>query len=108
MFIQRIKDGKRDQYIKDHEECWPELVDAIRKSGIKRNIIWLYGNEILNYTMAKDFNKSMNELSGKMVFKNWIKRMKPLLEVMQDFSGEGNVIKLEKVFDLEEQIKSVE
>ncbi len=50
----------------------------------------------------------MAKLSKKMIFKKWIKRMKSLLDVMQDFSSKGKATKLEKIFDLEEQLKGID
>jgi len=104
MYVQRVKEEKKDQYIKYHKECWPELIKAIKESGIERNIIWLYGNEVLIYTIAQNFDKSMKKLSEKKIFKEWNKKMEQLLEFMQDFLKEGKATKLEKIFDLEEQI----
>ncbi len=105
LFIQRVKKGKRKQYIKDHEECWPEMLKTIKESGIERNIIWMNGNEVLIYSMSENYDQAIKNLSKKKTFKEWSIRMESLLEVMQDFSEGGNVIKLEKVFDLEEQIE---
>ena len=84
------------------------MLKAIKESGIERNIIWLYKDEILIYSMSKNFNDSMAKLSKKMIFKKWIKRMKSLLDVMQDFSSKGKATKLEKIFDLEEQLKGID
>ena len=49
----------------------------------------------------------MAKLSKKQIFKDWIRKIEPLLEVIQDFSSKGKVIKLEKIFDLEEQIREI-
>ena len=108
LFVQKMKKGKKEQYIKDHQECWPELLKAIKESGIERNIIWLHGDEVLIYSMSKNFDNSMANLSQKMIFKKWIKRMESLLDVMQDFSGKGKATNLEKIFDLEEQLKGLD
>ncbi len=37
------------------------------------------------------------------MFQKWLEKMRPLLSEMQDYSEEGRIVKLEKVFDLEEQ-----
>lgn len=105
MYVQRVKEEKKDQYIKDHKECWPELLKAIKASEIERNIIWLYENDILIYAVSKNFDESMRILSEKQIFKDWSKKMELLLEVMYDFLKGVKVQKLEKIFDLEGQIK---
>ena len=105
MFVQKIKEAKRDEYIEAHRECWKELLKAMKEAGTEREIIWLYGNNVMIYVMAEDFDKSMAKLAKKQVFKDWIAKMEPLLDVIQNYSEEGKVIKLEKVFDLEAQLK---
>lgn len=105
MFVQKVKEGKKDEYIKAHKECWPELLKAIKESGIKRELIWFLGSNILIYEMAENFDKAMGKLAEKQVFKDWIAKMNPLMDEMQDYSEEGNIMRLDKVFDLEAQLK---
>ena len=104
MFVQEVKPEKKDEYIKAHRDIWPELLVAIRDSGIEREMIWLHGNNIYIYMMAEHFDKAMAILAEKQIFKDWIDKMEPLLAMMQDFASEGNVIRLDKVFDLERQL----
>jgi L-rhamnose mutarotase len=104
LFIQKVKHEKREEYIGDHREAWPSLLKAIKESGIEREMIWINGNDTYLYIMAENFDKAMAELAEKRVFQDWLKKMGPLLAVMQDYSEEGKVVKLEKVFDLEKQL----
>jgi len=105
MFVQEVKPDKKDEYIDVHRNAWPDLLVAIKESGIEREMIWLHGNNIYIYMMSEDFDRAMSTLAEKQVFKDWIEKMEPLLAMMQDYSGEGNVIRLDKVFDLEKQLK---
>ena len=34
--------------------------------------------------------------------------MGPTLDVMQDFKGEGNIVRLEKIYDFEARLKELE
>ena len=104
MFIQKIKEDKKKEYIKVHEECWPELLRAIKESGIIREMIWLHENNILIYMMSENFDKSIAKLAKKKVFKDWNDKMSLLLDEMQDYSEEGKIIRLVKIFDLEMQL----
>ena len=105
MFVQEVKPDKKNEYVAAHRDAWPELLVAIRESGIEREMIWLHGNYIYIYMMSENFDRAMATLAEKQVFKNWLDKMEPLLAMMQDYSGEGNVIILDKVFDLEKQLK---
>ncbi len=108
MFIQKTKKDKREEYIQSHKRVWPELIEAHRDAGIKRELIWMKGDYIYLYIMAEDFEKAMENLTKTKIFKEWIKKMTPLLDEIQDYSGEGKVIRLDKVFDLEEQLEECE
>ena len=44
-----VHDGKIDEYIKRHDEIWPELVEVLREAGIKNYTIWLQGNDLFGY-----------------------------------------------------------
>jgi len=106
MFMQKVKSEKKEEYISAHKAAWPELLRAIKDSGIDREMIWLFGDYVCIYMMAEDFDDAMLRLSKTDIFKKWSELMGPLLEEMQDYSqGGGNVITLEKVFDLEVQLK---
>lgn len=105
LFVQKVKKDKKGEYVKAHKECWPELLKAIKESGIERLMIWLLENNVLIHTMAEDFDSAMAKLAKRKVFKDWIAKMDPLMDERQDYSGKGNIIGLDKVFDLEAQLK---
>ncbi|MCL4418361.1 MAG: L-rhamnose mutarotase [Actinobacteria bacterium] len=106
MFIQKVKSEKKEEYTRAHKDAWPDLLKVIKDSGIDRELIWLFGDYICIYMMTDDFDGAMSRLSKTDVFKKWSEYMGTLLAEMQDYSqGGGNVITLEKVFDLEEQLK---
>jgi len=104
LFIQETKPEKKAEYIASHKECWPELLRAVKASGIERELIWMNANTIIIYIMTEDFEKSIASLVKKPVYKKWNEKMSQLLAETQDFEG-GNVIQLEKVFDLERQLQ---
>jgi L-rhamnose mutarotase len=104
LFIQQVRKGKKDDYIDTHKKVWPDLLKAIKESGIDREIIWMFEDKIIIYMMSKDFDSSMQKLGETGIFKKWIEKMDPLLDIMQDYSGKGNIIRLDTIFDLEEQL----
>lgn len=105
LFIQKVKKEKKDEYIKYHKEAWQDLLKEMKSSGIEREMIWLFDENIIIYVMAENFDESYNKFSRTEVFQKWLQIMTPLLKSVQDYSKKGNIQKLEKIFDLEEQIK---
>ena len=109
MFIQRLKPDKKEEYIKAHQEIWPDLLKAHKEAGIAREIIWIFGDYLILYIMSTNFKEAMNNLSETKIFKEWINYMSQLLDEIQDYSlGKTNIITLEKVFDLEKQLEDLE
>ena len=44
-----VIDGKLDEYIKRHNEIWPEMLEVLKSAGIKNYTIWNVGNELFGY-----------------------------------------------------------
>ncbi len=106
LFKQKVKSDKRAEYVDAHENAWPELLKAIRASGVEREIIWMDGDYIYIYVMAENFDKAIENQKKTEVFPKWVDKMAPLLAEIQDYSDEGRVAGLEKVFDLEAQLEA--
>jgi len=106
LFIQKVKKDKKEDYIKYHKNCFPGVLKVLKDSGTEREIIWIEGETLIIYAMAEDFKKSMEGLKNKKEFNKWIELMTPLLAEIQDYSKDGEIKRLEKVFDLEEQLEN--
>lgn len=44
-----VIEGKIDEYIKRHNEIWPEMLEVLKSAGIKNYTIWNVGNELFGY-----------------------------------------------------------
>lgn len=44
-----ILNGKKDEYVKRHNEIWQEMKDVLKKAGIRNYSIWICGNELFGY-----------------------------------------------------------
>jgi L-rhamnose mutarotase len=108
LFIQKVKPEKKGEYIRAHREPPPELVRMLRESGVEREIIWIQGENLYIYVMAEDFQKAIAHQGKTRVFQDWLLRMQPLLSEIQDYSGEGSVVTVDKIFDLEEQLSKID
>ncbi len=108
LFKQKVRPEKREEYIKAHKDCWPDLLRMLKTSGVERELIWIDGDELYIYVMAEHFDAAMEKQSQDSIFQRWVEKMSPLLEVMQDYTGKGNVVRLEKIFDLEAQLKTAD
>lgn len=43
----------KEEYIRRHNEIWPEMVAALKEAGICNYTIWMDGNELFGYYECK-------------------------------------------------------
>ncbi|MCL5070954.1 MAG: L-rhamnose mutarotase [Actinobacteria bacterium] len=105
MFVEKLKKENRNDYIRIHKEACKEFLKVINNAGIKREIAWLYGDYVFVYVMSEDFKKSRSILEKEDVFKKWIEMTKPFIEDDVINPNNERVTIIEKIFDVEEQLK---
>ena len=103
-----IKPERLDEYIKLHKELktgdYRQLVEVIRESGVKEEVIFIHNNLVIIYFEADDLGKSYKYQENHEIVEKWNKMMKPLIQSTSELvSGDhDNIPTLEKVFDLNE------
>ena len=95
-----LKEGKKDEYIRRHDEIWPELVEVLKNAGIENYSIWLVGNELFGYY---ECSKGI-AFAGKMqaespVVDKWNEFMKDVMDMPIDEKTGAQPL-LEQVFEL--------
>ena len=45
----KIKEGKKEEYVRRHDEIWPELVKVLKDAGICNYTIWTDGSTLFGY-----------------------------------------------------------
>ena len=46
----------RDEYVRRHDEIWPEMIDELRAAGIRNYTIWNNGDELIGYYQEYGFH----------------------------------------------------
>lgn len=105
LFKQKVKSEKIKEYINAHKNAPQELLNAMKNSGLNNMIIWIDGCELYLYAIADNFDGAYAKLVMTEVFQKWLTIMTPLLDEVQDYSEEGKIQKLNKIFDIEAQLK---
>ena len=95
-----LKDGKKEEYIRRHNEIWAELVEVLKQAGIENYSIWLHGNELFGYyECAKGAAYSSKVQSESPVVAKWNEYMKDVMEMPLDKKTGAQPL-LEEVFYL--------
>lgn len=97
-----ILNGKRDEYVKRHNEIWQEMKDVLKKAGIRNYSIWICGNELFGYYECEHGVVYAGKVQAESeVVNKWNEYMKdvmimpidertgaqPLLEQVFEFNG---------------------
>ncbi len=92
-----VLEGKLDEYIKRHDEIWPEMLDVLAEAGIVNYSIWNVGNELFGYyECEKGIDFAAKVQSESPVVDRWNEYMKDVM-----------VMELDPVTGAQPQLKQV-
>ncbi len=96
-----IKEGMIDEYVRRHNEIWPEMVKVLKDAGIKNYTIWNTGCELFGYyECEKGVDFAAKVQSESPVVDKWNEYMKDIL-IMEMDPETGAQPLLKKVFSLD-------
>lgn len=95
-----VKDGMKAEYVRRHNEIWPELVQLLKDAGICNYSIWNVGNELFGYyECEKGAEYAAKVQAESPVVDKWNEYMKDVM-VMEMDPVTGAQPKAEEVFYL--------
>ncbi len=100
-WLAKIKPGMKDEYVRRHDEIWPELVKVLKDAGIYNYTIWTDGDKLFGYYECEkgvDYAAAMQAKSP--IVDKWNEYMKAVMEMPLD-PVTGAQPRLEKVFTLD-------
>lgn len=97
----QIKPGCKSEYIRRHNEIWPEMVEVLKQAGICNYTIFVNGNELFGYyECEKGIAYAECIQAESPVVDRWNAYMQDVLDLEMD-PETGAQPKLEPVFRLE-------
>ena len=94
----RLLPGKKAEYIRRHDEIWPEMTELLNNAGIHNYSIWIVGDEIFGcYEAEKGVAFASKVQAESPVVARWNEYMKDVM-VMEFDPETGTHYKLEQVF----------
>ena len=69
----RLKEDKRELYIKNHQNVWPEVLNELKKIKVKNYSIFLKEDFLFGYLEyeGNNFDKDMEEMFKIPIIKKW-------------------------------------
>jgi len=97
----RIRPGCKAEYVRRHNEIWPEMVEVLKAAGICNYSIFETGGELFGYyECAEGVAHAERVQAESPVVARWNAYMKDILELEMD-PETGAQPKLEQVFRLD-------
>lgn len=97
----RIKPGCEAEYVKRHDEIWPEMVEVLKSAGICNYTIFANGNELFGYYECEKGVAFAEKVQAESpVVDCWNEYMEDILELEMD-PETGAQPKLKPVFRLD-------
>jgi L-rhamnose mutarotase len=99
-FKMKLKKGCRDEYIRRHNEIWPELASLLKDSGISDYTIFLdQDTDTLFAVQKQSSEKSSQDLGREEIVQAWWNHMSDIMETNTDLSPVS--VPLERVFHMD-------
>ena len=96
-----IAEGMKDEYIRRHEQIWPEMVEVLKEAGIRNYTIWNVGNEVFGYyECEKGAEYAARVQAESPVVDRWNQYMEGVL-IMEMDPVTGAQTLMRKVFELD-------
>lgn len=99
-FKMQLNEGQKEEYIKRHNEIWPELKRLLKESGVSEYAIYLdeETNTLFAFQKVTE-NRGSQDLGETQIVKKWWKFMSDIMEVNGDNSPV--TMELKEVFYLD-------
>lgn len=97
----KVIEGKLDEYIKRHNEIWPELANLLKKAGIRNYTIWHNNNDLFGYyECEKGVEYAARIQAQSPIVDRWNEYMKDVMVMEMDPVTKAQPL-MEQVFLLE-------
>jgi L-rhamnose mutarotase len=100
-YLLRIREGKEEEYVREHQNVWPEMVNLLQKVGFRNYTIFRRGLDLFVYVESDDFERSLNALLGSPVYERWAEHMAPITEPHPALRPGEKLAMLEEVFHVD-------
>ena len=76
----KLKLGCETEYIKRHKEIWPEVLELLKKVGIRNYSIYISGLDLFSYLEVEDWNKAIESILSDPIGDKNQEYMAPLMD----------------------------
>ena len=79
-----INAAEKALYISRHQNVWPEMLEELKKAGIRNYSLFLKGNDVYGYWECDDLEATMKILNKSRVNEKWQESMRGIIASRDD------------------------
>jgi len=83
-WVLEVRPGYEEEYVRRHDEIWPEMVQALREAGISNYSIFRHGLTLFGYFETDDIERTQSYLAESATNRRWSEWMAPIMKVEVD------------------------
>jgi L-rhamnose mutarotase len=101
-FLLKVKADKLEEYKKHHEAAWPQMLDALRRTGWHNYSLFMRDDGLLfgYFEAAESFSASLEGMAKEEINQKWQEFMAPYFESITG-RPDQNMVELDEVFHLD-------
>ena len=96
----KLKPEKKDYYIKNHQNVWPEILKELKKIKIKNYSIFLKEDFMFGYLEyeGNKFDKDMAEMENIPIVKEWTELMIDCFNPFPNNENNNSWVLMDQIF----------
>ncbi len=96
----KLKPEKKDYYIKNHQNVWPEILKELKKIKIKNYSIFLKEDFMFGYLEyeGNNFDKDMAEMENIPIVKEWTELMIDCFNPFPNNENNSSWVLMDQIF----------
>ncbi len=102
-FLLKVKEEKIKEYKQHHQTVWPEILDALRRTGWHNYSLFMRDDGLLfgYFETPHSFQAALEGMSKEEINTKWQEFMAPYFEGIGGQHADEAMIELEEVFHLD-------
>jgi L-rhamnose mutarotase len=102
-FLLKVKQDKIEEYKAHHKAVWPEMLDALRRTGWHNYSLYMRDDGLLfgYFETPESFQAALAGMAKEEVNTRWQEFMAPYFEALGGLHPDQSMLELEEVFHLD-------
>ena len=102
-FILKVKEDKIEEYKEHHQAVWPEMLDALQRTGWHNYSLYIRPDGLLfgYFEPPNSFEDALAGMANEEINAKWQEFMAPFFEDLGGAHADESMIELEEVFHID-------